>query len=567
MIRSAHTAKAGSHLGQNCISRRSRTCYTLAAAKPAAPATYSGARRAASPQTPSVGSLGKVLLQRGGFRARAAKRSPRLTTSTGSSEPVLEADDEEGFSQPTFKLPGALTILFLLIVVVAASTYVIPAGSFTREMSATLGTMVPVPGSYQSVLSTPQGIVAVLIAPVLGFAASLDTCFFCLMIGGFLNVVNATGAVDAGIQRALAALKGREDLMIPILMTTFALLGAGMGFQEETIPFYSILIPVMVKAGYDAVTGIGTILLGAGIGLIGALSNPFATVIAADAAGISFLQGSDVRIAILVASWALTVLHVTRYAKKVKDDPSQSVVFETRRADLAHFVKEDVEATWREGCVKKPIKLTLQQKAILILFGSAFAIMIWGVSMGGWGMNDMSALFIGFSILVGLVARQEEEKFTTNFVAGAQDLLGVALVIGLARGIVQVMSDGMITDTILNAMAIMLEGLPNVIFINVMYWLQVALSFLVPSSSGLAVLTMPIISPLADFSSVPRHLLVTAFQAANGLVNILTPTSGVVMGALAIGRVPFTKWLKFCLPLMAQIAVVTMAILSLALLL
>jgi uncharacterized ion transporter superfamily protein YfcC len=325
---------------------------------------------------------------------------------------------------------------------------------------------------------------------------------------------------------------------------------------EESLAFYALLLPVMIRAGYDAVTPVAVIMLGAGIGCLGSTINPFATVIAANAAGIPFTDGIGLRVFLLLAAWFICVVYVMRYAKAVKADPSKSLVADMKAENDAHFLKGGQGAA--------TVEFTGLRRLILALFAVVFGIMIWGVSRGGWWMAEMSALFLAAAILIGLIARMGEKEIVDTFVNGARELLGVALIIGVARGIVVVMDDGKITDTILNGAASSMEGLSTVIFINVMFWIEVLLSFFVPSSSGLAVLSMPIMAPLGDFSAVGRDLIVTAYQSANGLVNLINPTFAVVMGGLAIGRVGYERWLKFMWPLLAMLALLIMASLSVA---
>ncbi len=459
------------------------------------------------------------------------------------------------------KFPTAYTILFVLICVVAVGTWLIPAGQYDREMNEALGEEVPVAGTFKEVEPNPQGIFDILVAPVAGFydpgsgeAAAIDVALFVLIIGGFLMVVTRTGAIDAGIGQAMRKLEGREKWMIPILMALFAAGGSSYGMAEESLAFYALIIPVMIVAGYDAVVGVAVIMLGAGIGTLGSTVNPFATVIASDAAGVPFTSGIVMRSIILLVGWLLCVIYVMRYAAKVKADPSRSVVAELRESNKEHFLGE--------GDAEEVMELTGKRKIILVVFALTFAIMIWGVSSQGWWMAEMSALFLGSSIIVGLIEWMGEEKFTSAFVDGARDMLGVALVIGLARGIVVMMDNGKITDTILHSAEGVISGLPEIGFINTMFGLQILLSFFVPSSSGLAVLTMPIMAPLADFVGVNRDLVVTAYQSASGWVNLFNPTFAVVMGGLALGRVPYNKWLSFVWPLLVMLAIMIVVVLS-----
>lgn len=461
------------------------------------------------------------------------------------------------------RFPTAYTILFGLIILVAALTWIIPAGQYERAMNEEVGREVAVPGTYQIVDPNPQGFVDVMLAPTGGFydpdsyaANAIDVALFVLFLGGFLGVMNATGAIDTGIRSAMRHLKGHEIWMIPILMVLFAIGGTTYGMAEETLAFYAILIPVILAAGYDAVTGVAIILIGAGIGVLGSTINPFATVIAANAAGIPFTDGIVLRFILLIGGLVICIGYVMRYARRVKADPSRSVVARQWQAHKKLFL-EDHEQEIHSA------KLTTTQIIALIIFALTFAVMIWGVSSQGWWMARMGSLFFGAAIVIGIVARLGEKKLTGCFVDGARDLLGVALVVGLARGIVVIMEQGMIADTILHSAETSLGGLPELAFINLMFWIEVGMSFFVPSSSGLAVLSMPILAPLADFASVGRDLVVTAYQSANGLVNLINPTFAVVVGGLAIGRVSYDRWLAFIWPLLLILTVFITIVISL----
>ncbi len=458
--------------------------------------------------------------------------------------------------------PTAYTILFALIVLAAVATWIIPSGQYDRAKNEAVGKEVAVAGTYKTVDPNPQGFFDVLLAPIAGFydpdsyeAGAIDVALFVLLIGGFLGVVNATGAINTGISGAMRSMKGREIWMIPILMALFAAGGTTYGMAEETLAFYAILIPAVIIAGYDAVTGVAIILLGAGIGVLGSTINPFATTIASNAAGIAFTQGMMLRLVLLVGGWAICAAYVMRYAARVKADPSRSIVAHMKEENERHFLSGRKSAADDD-------RLTGNQKIVLLIFAATFAVMIWGVSSQEWWMAKMGALFFGSSILVGVVAWMGEKKYVDAFVDGARDLLGVALIIGLARGIVVIMEKGKISDTILNWSEAAVQGLSDIAFINAMFGIEVAMSFFVPSSSGLAVLSMPILAPLADFAGVGRDLVVTAYQSANGLVNLINPTFAVVIGGLAIGRVSYDRWIAFMWPLLVILTLFIMAVLS-----
>lgn len=471
---------------------------------------------------------------------------------------------DNGKAQPRFRFPSAYTILFILIVVVAGLTWIIPAGQYDTAHSEALNKDVPIAGTYHAVDPNPQGLEQILLAPIAGFydpdsyeANAIDVALFVLMIGGFIGIVTWTGAIDAGIGRVMVALKGREKWIIPILMALFAFGGTTYGMAEETLAFYALIIPVMIAAGYDAATGVAIILIGAGIGVLGSTVNAFATVIASNAAGIPFTQGIVLRVIILVGGWLASVTYVMRYAERVRKDPSKSIVADMQADNEAHFLTS-------KTATADVLVFTGKHALILIVFGATFGIMIWGVSVGGWWMARMSALFLAAAIVIGVIARMGERQFTETFVDGARGLLGVALIIGLARGIVVVMDAGHMTPTILHWSEQAISGLSAVLFVNAMYWLQVLLSFFVPSSSGLAVLSMPIMAPLTEFAGVGRDLAVTAFQSANGLVNLINPTFAVVMGGIAIGRIPYERWVRFMWPLLLILTLIIMGGLTVA---
>jgi uncharacterized ion transporter superfamily protein YfcC len=400
---------------------------------------------------------------------------------------------------------------------------------------------------------------------------AIDVALFILVIGGFLGVTMQTGAIQAGIGRVVERLKGRERQMIPILMAVFALGGTTYGMAEESLAFYAVVITVMIAAGYDSLTGAALIMLGCGIGVIGSTINPFATGIASGFAGVGIDQGLIGRIVVLVVGTAIGIWWVMRYAARVRADPSRSLIAADRAEIDSHFRA----ATTDEGAVAA---MTGRQKVVLALFFLAFVVMIIGVvpwsDLGitriptkWWWFPEMTASFLLFAILVGLAGRMGEGKFVEAFVDGSRDLLGVALIIGIARGVTVIMTNGQITDTVLNAAEQAVAGLGGVAFINLMYGMFIPLSFLIPSSSGLATVAMPIMAPLASFASVPPELVVTAYQMGNGLVNLVTPTSAVVMGGLAIARVGYGTWLRFVWPMLLILAVLSMFVMSVSVLL
>lgn len=483
-----------------------------------------------------------------------------------------------------FSLPSAYTILFALIVVTALATWIVPAGRYALDPDGS-----PIPGTYTEVDSSPSRIlVDSLKAPINGLYGiedpatgnvdvyndgtlfgAIDVALFILVIGGFIGITMKTGAIQAGIARLVRKLRGRERWMIPLLMAVFALGGTTFGMAEESLAFYVLVITVMIAAGYDALTGAAVILLGAGIGVLGSTVNPFATGIASDFAGTGLDEGLGIRLLLLVVGLAVGIWWVLRYAERVRRDPTASIVYAMKADNEAHFTA----GSDGDGDGDGDVELTGRHKVILGLFGLAFLVMIYGVipweDIGieittlWWWFPEMTASFLLFGIVIGLVGGMREGELTTTFVDGARDLLGVALIIGIARGITVIMNNGQITDTVLHWAEQALGDVGQSAFAVVMYLLFLPLSFLIPSSSGLATVAMPIMAPLADFAGADRSLVVTAYQSASGLLNLVTPTSAVVMGGLAIARVPYGSYLRWVWPLLAILGGLTVLVLAL----
>ena len=477
-----------------------------------------------------------------------------------------------------FTLPSAYTILFALIVLAAIATWIVPAGTYNIGPDGS-----PLPGTYHEVDSKPARIlVDSVTAPINGFYGiedeatgninyynsgplfgAIDVALFIIVIGGFLGVTMKTGAIQAGIGRLVRRMQGREQLLIPALMVVFAMGGTSYGMAEESLAFYALVITVLIAAGYDALTGAAVVLLGCGIGTLGSTINPFATGIASGFAGVSISDGLLARLVILILGLAIGIFFVMRYAGRVKADPTKSAVYDMKAENEARFKGQSGEDV---------VELTGRHKAILAVFGLAFAVMMYGVipweDMGvplptwWWWFPEMTGSFLVFSIVIGLIARMGEGELTGTFVDGARDLLGVALIIGIARGITVIMNNGQITDTVLNWAERALGDVGQTGFAVVMFLLFLPLSFLIPSSSGLATVAMPIMAPLARFVDVPEELVVTAYQSANGLMNLFIPTSAVVMGGLAIARVPYDRYLRWVWPLLAVIAGITIVMLA-----
>lgn len=482
-----------------------------------------------------------------------------------------------------FKMPSSFTILFLLTALVAVLTWIIPAGQYATDKAGNI-----IAHTYSVQKSNPQGIWDLFMAPVKGMVGTADTdgsisiSLFILVIGGFLGVVNKTGALNDGISATLKKYANKEKLLIPILMTIFAIGGSTFGMGEETIAFYPILIAIMISVGFDSLVAISIALIGSQVGCLASTVNPFATGVASQSLNISPGDGLVKRLILLVIVIAVSVWYVLHYANKIKADPTKSLVYKRRQQDLEEFSisKNQTDAV-----------MTTRQKLVMGAFVAVFIIMILGlvpwssinshwtffedftkwfvkipflgslvghdmVPFGNWYFSEITMLFLFMSVIVMFVYKMSESDFIDSFMDGMAEFLSVAIIVSVARGIQVVMNDGHITATVLHFGEQGLQNLSSGVFIVLTFLFYIPMSFLIPSTSGLAAATMGIIGPLGKFSGVTPDLIITAFQAASGWVNLITPTSGIVMGALAIGHVDIVTWLKYIAKLMAILFII-----------
>lgn len=485
---------------------------------------------------------------------------------------------------PKLRLPTPHTLLLIIAAFVAALTWMVPSGTYetlsyvneefmrmgresqqsypaTQQTLDALDIQIPlekfengdiwkpisIPGTYQTVESNPQGIVEFLISPVKGIIQASDIIFFVLILGGLVGLMNYTGAFNSGIGWLAKIMRGREFGLIILVMILNALGGTTFGLGEETIAFYPILIPVFIAAGYDSLVALGAVFIGSSVGVMCSTTNPFSTIIASNTAGINWTSGLEFRIVMLVLALGISLLYVWRYARKIKKDPSKSLV------DSAVFAVVDSE--------KSP-PLTPRIVAMLTIFGASFILMIVGVSKFGWWFEEMSALFLVAAAIIGILGRLKERILVTEFIKGAGELLGVALIIGFARGVTVLMDDGLISDTLLYYASDLTTGMQPGIFANAMMFIYGGLSFFISSTSGLAVLSMPVMSPLADTVGVGREVVVNAYQFGAGLLFFISPTA-LILPSLAMAKVEYNTWLKFVLPLMGILLVLLMGGLTL----
>ena len=478
-------------------------------------------------------------------------------------------------------MPSSFTILLLLLAIVAVITVVISGTSGGAVTAARLSDFFT--------------------APVKGFADALPVCLFVMILGGFLGMMTETGALDNGIAVLVQKLKGNEIMLIPVLMLIFSLGGTTYGMCEETVPFYALLAATMMAAGFDPMVGAATVLLGAGCGCLGSTVNPFAVGAAVDAlTGVGIEVNQSIIIGLGAVLWivttAMSIFFVMSYAKKVKADKGSTILSmqELKDAEEAHG-KAASE-------VNKEVKLTGRQKGVLIAFAFTFVVMIvgfipladlnegvanffdagavydadgnaivqgWsalitGLPIGQWYFDEASTWFFLMAILIGIIGGLSEKQIVNTFITGAADMMSVVLVIALARGISVLMASTGLDVYVLDAAANALAGLSGVIFAPMSFLVYFGLSFLIPSTSGMATVSMPIMGPLAVKLGFSPEVMVMIFSAAIGVVNLFTPTSGAIMGGLALAKIEWTTWLKFALKLIVALSVVCAVILTIA---
>jgi uncharacterized ion transporter superfamily protein YfcC len=437
------------------------------------------------------------------------------------------------------KIPHTLIIVSFILILFLILTWIIPAGEFQRHEYN--GRQVVVPGTYHHVEPKPQGLMDLFTAPIRGMMSASQIIALVLLIGGAFGIVSKTGAINAGLAGVLESTRKNpaiKKFIIPIVMFLFSLGGASFGMSEEVMVFILITIPLAMAMGYDSLTGIAMPFLGAASGFAGAFSNPFTIGIAQGISEIPIFSGWEYRIFVWLVLMTAAIIFVMLYARRIEKNPEKSLVYEIdRKRDMtAYHSAED-------------LALTLKRKFVLIIFFTSIILLIVGVNLWDWYINEISGLFMAMGLLAAIVYRLPSGKAVGAFLEGARDMMTAAFVIGLTRGMLIMATDGKIIDTILAGIAGTMDQFPKVLSVQMMFIFQGFMNFFVPSGSGQAALTMPLMAPLADLIGITRQTAVLAFQLGDGLFTNIFPTSGVTMGILAIGNIPYDKWVRFMLPL------------------
>ena len=447
------------------------------------------------------------------------------------------------------KSPDALVILSTILLIFVILTWIVPAGEFDRQVID--GHLVVVSGTYHTVEASPQGFWELFRAPLKGIVSAADIIGFVLLVGGAFSILTATGAMDAGLQQVLRFAEKNPQLkiwIIPLLMVIFSLGGATFGMSEEVLVFIMITIPMARKMGYDNIVGIAIPFVGAGMGFAGAPFNPFTVGIAQGIAELPIFSGFEYRSFVWLIYTTLGILFVMWYAKRIENHPEKSPI-------------GMVKAEFEHGSVEE-LELTGRRKIILLLFlASLIGIMI-GALQYDWYIIELAGLFVLLGLASAIVAGLSAEQTVKAFTQGAKDLLMAAILIGFSKAILVVASDGKIIDTILYSMSNSVGDFSPTVSAEIMFGVQGMINFFIPSGSGQAAITMPIMTPLADLLSVSRQTAVLAYQFGDGLFNLIIPTSGITMGVLAIAHIPYNIWLKWIAGFIAFMVVVSMILLA-----
>ncbi|KMT34922.1 arginine/ornithine antiporter ArcD [Melissococcus plutonius] len=471
---------------------------------------------------------------------------------------------------------SSFSILFIILILLTIVSWIFSGQKFSPT--------VPACGTEKVNHVVGARLSDLVMSPFNGFRDAIDICVFVLILGGFLNIVTKTGALEAGIQHVVRRLKGNELVLIPILMFLFSIGGSTYGMSEETIPFYSLLAVTMVASGFDTIVSAATVMLGAGAGVIGSTINPFATGVAMDALkSVHIKPDTSIILMIGVVLWLVTtgycIFYVMKYARKVKADKGSTI--------LSLQEQEDMDTSFSQPETKE-IAFTNKRKLILTIFAFAFAIMVvalipwesfnvtifkgWtafltGQSFGNWYFGDLAMWFFLISLIISIIYGLTENEIVETFIVGSKDILSVVLIIVVARGASIIMQTTHLDLFILDRSANILQGFSPILFVIGAYILYLFLSILIPSTSGLAYVSIPVMGALANHIGLNASVMIMIFTAGCGLINLITPTSGVVMGGLQMSKIDYSTWMKFMIKPLVIIGISNLIILIISILL
>ncbi len=437
------------------------------------------------------------------------------------------------------KFPHTYVLLFSVIILCALLTYIIPAGVYERVKDPNTGRTVVDAASFHHVEPTPTHPFDVFLAVQKGMKQAGGIIFFIFLVGGAFSVIQATGFVEAGIGKILGKIQGKETLLIPLTMFLFSLGGATFGMAEETIVFIPIGVAIARAMGYDSITGMAMVSLGAAAGFTGGWMNPFTVGVAQGIAELPIFSGIAFRLGVYVVVLFIAMAYVMRYAKKIKANPELSPMYDLDQAEAVHW--DDVSSL---------PQYTGKHNLVGLVLLAGFGMLIYGVFKLGWYIDELAGIFLAMGLLAGVLGGLTPNAIARSFVEGLRMIAFGALIVGVARGILVVLTDGQIIDTIIYSLAHWVQGLPETISAGGMYLVQVVINTFIPSGSGQAAVTIPIMAPVGDLVGISRQIVVLAYQFGDGFTNSIIPTSGVLFASLAMAKIPYERWVKFLWPLM-----------------
>lgn len=452
-----------------------------------------------------------------------------------SQSTKVEQEKQPGVKR-RFVVPHTYSILLFIIIIATVATYVVTPGEFERATDENTGRTVVVDGTYTHVEASPVGFFDMFKAIPLGMQKGASIIFYIFLVGGAFGIIRATGAIEAGIGRAVVKLEGREKLMIPASMILFSIGGFTFGMAEESIIFVPIGVALARAMGFDAVTGTAMISLGAASGFIGGMMNPFTVGVAQGIAEVPLFSGIGFRFAVYAVILLFGIWYVTRYAFKVKIDPTQSVMY-----DIEQKVKQEET----DQLMKEVPAFETRHILVFIVIIGGLIFNIFGVFKWGWFITELATSFIIMGIAAGLIGKLSINQIFDSFVNGAKALTFGALIVGFARAILVVLEEGKIIDTVIFSMVTLIQHIPETFTVLGMFVMQSFLNFFIPSGSGQAATTMPIMVPMADLLGISRQVTVLAYQYGDAISNSIIPTSAALMGYLAVAGVPYERWVKF----------------------
>ena len=466
---------------------------------------------------------------------------------------LAQSKVKDSSKKQKMQMPHTLVIITVIIALVTIATYIIPGGAYDTVVNES-GKTVVVNGTFKYIESQPQNIFKVLQAPIQGIVEGAEIIAFLFIVGGAFSVISKTQAIDFGILKIVQKFKGKEILVLPILMFMFSLGGATFGMSEESVAFIAILLPLVLALGYDSIVAMCVTYLACNLGFSSAMLNPFTVGIGQSIAEIPLYSGVEYR----TITWFITTLvgciFVMIYAMKIKKNPKLSPVFESdqiKREKLKNVQSENAD-------------FKTSHKIIVLTLFAGLAIIVYGVLKLGFWIPQIAGIFLAVGLISGIVGKLTPNEMATSFTNGAKDMIGAAILIGFARSIMIIAQNANIIDTILFNLSNAIGHLPSLIAAYIMFPIQMFINFFVNSGSGQAALTMPILAPLGDLVGISRQLTVLIYQLGDGFSNAMFPTSGVLIACLGIAGVPYGKWLKWIMPLQIILFICSLGFITVA---